>query len=335
MASGVEVLTRSEASLDASVLALDCDREVRRIGLCLKRELVRFRRRGVVLGLSGGVDSSVCAALAARVLGGHRVLGLVMPERESSPESERRAREVAAQNGIQVVREDITGALDVLGAYRIRDSAIARLVPGFGPGWKSSIGITGGMDGAFNRFELIVKSPEGRVQAIRLPYQEYLAIVAATNYKQRLRKSIEYFHADRMNYAVLGTPNLAEYDQGFFVKNGDGAADLKPIAHLYKTQVYQLAQYLGVPEEVRLATPTTDTYSLALGQEEFYFALPYAKLDLSLFAMDHGMSPELLAAAIGVSIAQAGWIYKDIAAKRRHAEYLHASPTIFNDGTET
>lgn len=334
MTSGVEAVTRPETALDAGVFALDCDREIRRIGLLLKRTLVRFRRRGVVLGLSGGVDSSVCAALAAQALGGERVLGLVMPERESSPESEHRARAVAVQYGIPIVRQDITGALDMLGAYRSRDDAIARLVPGFGPGWKSSIGITGGMEGEFNRFELIVKSPGERIQAMRLPYQEYLAIVAATNYKQRLRKSIEYFHADRMNYAVLGTPNLPEYDLGFFVKNGDGSADLKPIAHLYKTQVYELAQHLGVPEEVRLATPTTDTYSLALGQEQFYFALPYAKLDLALYAVNHAMSPELLAAAIGISVDQAGWIYKDIAAKRRHAEYLHAPPAVFNDGTE-
>ncbi|MHB1950477.1 MAG: NAD(+) synthase [Acidiferrobacteraceae bacterium] len=320
------------AALDESVFALDCEREVRRIGLRLREELARVRRRGVVLGLSGGVDSSVCAALAVRALGARRVVGLVMPERESSMEGERRAREVARQYGIDVVHEDITGALEALGAYRVRDAAIARLIPEFGPGWKSSIGIAGGLSGGFNRFELIVKSPEGDHQRVRLPYREYLAIVAATNYKQRIRKAVEYFHADRMHYAVLGTPNLAEYDQGFFVKNGDGAADLKPIAHLYKTQVYHLARHLGVPEAVCSATPTTDTYSLSLGQQEFYFALPYAKMDLALYAFDHGVAPDTLAAAIGVSAEKAVWIYGDIAAKRRHAEYLHGAPVMFDEG---
>jgi NAD+ synthase len=147
--------------------------------------------------------------------------------------------------------------------------------------------------------------------------------VAATNFKQRVRKTLEYYHADRLNYAVIGTPNRLEYDQGFFVKNGDGAADLKPIAHLYKTQVYALAEHLGVPEEVRRAAPTTDTYSLAQGQDEFYFALPYAEMDLALWAVDHGYDAAALATAIGVTTAQAEHVYADIAAKRRTTAYQH------------
>ena len=125
----------------------------------------------------------------------------------------------------------------------------------------------------------------------RLPLQEYLQIVAATNFKQRIRKTLEYFHADRLNYAVVGTPNRLEYDQGFFVKNGDGAADVKPIAHLYKTQVYALARHLGLPEEICNGAPTTDTYSLPQGQDEFYFALPYDQMDLALWALNHGAAP--------------------------------------------
>ena len=321
--------------LNPHVFELDCEHEVRRIGLRVSTELVRLHRRGVVLGMSGGVDSSVCAALMVHALGAKKVLGLVMPERESSPASERLACAVAGMLGIEIVREEITSALHALGAYRIRDEAIRRVIPQCGPGWKSSIGIAGGLSGGFNRFDLIVQSPEGAVQSIRLPYREYLAIVAATNYKQRLRKTIEYFHADRVNYAVIGTPNLLEYDQGFFVKNGDGAADLKPIAHLYKTQVYKLARHLGLPDEVCTAIPTTDTYSLPLGQDEFYFALPYAKLDLALYAYVHGLRADTLAAAIGVGVEQAEWVYQDIAAKRRHANYLHAAPVLFNPQEET
>ncbi|MHB1529579.1 MAG: NAD(+) synthase [Acidiferrobacteraceae bacterium] len=316
--------------LNPHVFEFDCEHEVRRIGQRVCTELVKLRRRGVVIGMSGGVDSSVCAALMVRALGTKKVLGLVMPESESSPASERLAYAVAGLLGIEVVREEITAPLEALGAYRIRDEAIRRVIKQFGPGWKSSIGIAGGLSGGFNRFDLIVQSPEGVVQSVRLPYREYLAIVAATNYKQRLRKTIEYFHADRINYAVIGTPNLLEYDQGFFVKNGDGAADLKPIAHLYKTQVYKLARHLGLPEEVCTAIPTTDTYSLPLGQDEFYFALPYAKLDLALYAYVHGLRADTLATAIGVGVEQAQWVYRDITAKRRHADYLHAAPILFN-----
>jgi NAD+ synthase len=173
-----------------------------------------------------------------------------------------------------------------------------------------------------------VQSPEGETSERRLPIREYLQVVSATNFKQRVRKTVEYFHADRLNYAVIGTPNRLEYDQGFFVKNGDGAADLKPIAHLYKTQVYALARHLGLPDEICNAMPTTDTYSLQQGQDEFYFALPYDRMDLALWAHNHAVPAAELAAAIGLSESQAGFVYADITAKRRATRYLHAAPVL-------
>jgi len=173
-----------------------------------------------------------------------------------------------------------------------------------------------------------VESPEGVQQRSRLPMEAYLGIVAASNMKQRTRKQIEYYHADRLNYAVAGTPNRLEYDQGFFVKNGDGAADLKPIAHLYKSQVYQLADYLGVPEEIRRRMPTTDTYSLAQTQEEFYFSLPYDKLDLCLYALNHDIPPSAIAEMVGLTPEQVEWVYRDIRAKRRATKYQHKRPLL-------
>jgi NAD+ synthase len=168
----------------------------------------------------------------------------------------------------------------------------------------------------------------GELREARLPVDAYLGIVAATSMKQRTRKQIEYYHADRLNYAVAGTPNRLEYDQGFFVKNGDGAADLKPIAHLYKSQVYQLAAYLGVPEEIRARPPTSDTYSLAQTQEEFYFGLPLAKLDLCVYGLDHALPAEALAPAVGLTAAQVEEIYRDIAGKRRTTRYQHEPPLL-------
>jgi len=155
-----------------------------------------------------------------------------------------------------------------------------------------------------------------------------MQIVAATNYKQRVRKMTEYYHADRLNYAVAGTPNRLEYDQGFFVKQGDGSADFKPIAHLYKTQVYQLAEYLGVPEEIRRRPPTTDTFSMPQTQEEFYFALPYDRMDLCLFAVINGVSAEEAAPAVNLTPAQVERVFKDIDAKRRATRYLHMRPLL-------
>jgi NAD+ synthase len=235
---------------------------------------------------------------------------------------------VAAQLGIAHGVEDIAPTLEALGCYRWRDEAMRAVFPDYGADWKSKIAIAGGRDGAFNYFKLVVRSPEGETREARLPIREYLQIVAATNYKQRVRKAVEYFHADRLNYAVIGTPNRLEYDQGFFVKNGDGAADLKPIAHLYKTQVYALARHLGIPAEICAAAPTTDTYSLQQGQDEFYFALAYDKMDVALWAFNHGVPAGELAAFLEVSAEQAAFIYKDIVAKRSATRYLHARPAL-------
>ena len=174
----------------------------------------------------------------------------------------------------------------------------------------------------------MVQAPDGRELKARLDQPAYLTIVAATNFKQRVRKMLEYFHADRLNYAVAGTPNLLEYDQGFFVKNGDGAADVKPIAHLYKTQVYALARHLGLPAEICGVTPTTDTYSLPQGQDEFYFALPYAQMDLALWALNHDVPAEALAAAIGITAERAALVYKDIRQKRVTTAPLHSRPLL-------
>ena len=286
-----------------------------------------LRRRGVVVGLSGGVDSSVCVGLAVAAFGPDKVRVLLMPERESSAASVDLGRKVAAQFGVEPILEDITPALEGLGAYRIRDQAMAEVIPGYGPGWKSKLVISG-QQGGLNYFKLVARDPDGGAHEARVSPRPYLQIVAAQNYKQRMRKSVEYFHADCLNYAVIGTPNRLEYDQGFFVKNGDGAADLKPIAHLYKTQVYALARHLGLPAKVCEAMPTTDTYSLSQGQDEFYFALPYQQMDVALWAHNHRVPVAELAHALGLDEAHAGFIYADIEAKRRATAYLHARPAL-------
>jgi NAD+ synthase len=315
-----------EGSFDSKVLDLDCAAETRRISQWLVESVARMGRRGVVVAISGGVDSSVCAALAARAFGRDRVLGLLLPERDSSSASTRLGRQVAEGAGIDYQVEDIAPTLEAIGCYRHRDAAIRSLFPDYGPDWKSKIVIASSMGGRLHYFRLVVQTPEGAVREVRLPIKEYLEIVAATNFKQRIRKTLEYFHADRLNYAVVGTPNRLEYDQGFFVKNGDGAADVKPIAHLYKTQVYAMARHLGLPERICAAVPTTDTYSLPQGQDEFYFALPYREMDLALWARDHAISPAELGRTLGVDERRAQYIYADIDAKRRATIYLGSPP---------
>jgi NAD+ synthase len=290
--------------------------------------LVQFRRRGCIVAMSGGIDSSVCAALCVGAVGASRVFGLILPERDSSDSSTSRGELLARHLGIEFRKHDLAATLDAIGCYRERDDAIRSVVPGFGDGWKQKIAIAGGLDGGINYFKIVVQSPAGVMSEHRLPYQEYLQIVAATNYKQRIRKTIEYYHADRLNYAVVGTPNRLEHDQGFFVKNGDGSADLKPIAHLYKTQVYKMAATLNLPPDICAAVPTTDTYSLPQGQDEFFFALPYDQMDLALWSYDHNVPAADVAKHLSTTPERVELVFKDIEAKRRATAYLGAPPVL-------
>jgi NAD+ synthase len=314
----------------ADVLQLDAAQAVEQIVSAIRRFVLKdLHRKGAVLGLSGGIDSSVVAALSVRALGANRVLGLLMPERDSSGESLPLGRLIGDHLTIKTTVEDITPILEGASCYRRRDEMIRKVIPHYTPDYKSKIVLPGLLSQASYRiFSVVVQSPDGQVTEARLPLNAYHGIVAATNFKQRIRKMMEYYHADRLNFAVMGTPNRLEYDQGFFVKNGDGSADVKPIAHLYKTQVYQLAEYLGIPEDIRSRQPTTDTYSMSQSQEEFYFSLPYDKMDLCLYGKNHNIPPVEVALAVGLTSEQVEFVYRDIASKRKATHYLHLSPLL-------
>jgi NAD+ synthase len=319
-----------------NVLRLDPSAEVDRITTTI-REQVRgqLRRRGAIVGISGGVDSSVVAALCARALGKSQVLGVFMPDQDSADDALRLGRIMAQHLEIEAIVEDIAPALAGIGCFSRQVDAIRTAVPEYGDGWKCKLVLPSILEGErLNITRLTVQSPAGDVKTVRLTVSAYLKIVAATNYKQRVRKMTEYYHADRLNYAVSGTPNRLEYDQGFFVKQGDGAADFKPIAHLYKTQVYQLAEHLGVPEEIRRRPPTTDTFSMPQTQEEFYFSLPYDRMDLCLYAVNNGIPAEQLAPVVDLTPVQVQRVFKDIDAKRRATRYLHLRPLLIDQVPE-
>lgn len=318
------------------VLKLDPAVEVDRITETLREQVLgQLHRRGVIVGISGGIDSSVVAALCVRAFGKEKMLGLFMPEHHSSDDALMLGQMLTEHFDIPAVIEDIAPALEALGCYRRQEEAIRMIVPEYSAGWKCKLVLPSLLESdRMNITRLTVQSPTGEVSSVRLPLNAYLQIVAATNYKQRVRKMTEYYHADRLNYAVSGTPNRLEYDQGFFVKQGDGSADFKPIAHLYKTQVYQLAEYLGVPEEIRRRPPTTDTFSMPQTQEEFYFALPYDHMDLCLYAVNHHVSADEVAPVVGLTAAQVERVFKDIEAKRRATRYLHMRPLLVEPVTE-
>jgi NAD+ synthase len=315
---------------DDDFLAVDPERATAAIVDGLREAVGRtLRRRGAVVGVSGGVDSAVTAALCAKAFGAGHVLALLTPERESASDTLELSLLVTSSLGLEPTVEDVTPVLEAIGCYARRDAAIREALPEYGPGWKAKLVLPPlDEDGRFRLFQLVAETPEGERHTVRLRADTYRTIVAATSYKQRTRKIVEYFHADAHGYAVAGTPNRLEYDQGFFVKVGDGAADVKPIAHLYKTQVYALGRYLGLPQEILDRPPTTDTYALPQTQEEFYFSVPYGQLDVCLYARDQDLPAERAASASGLTVEEVRRVFDDIDRKRKVAEYLHLPPLL-------
>ncbi len=312
------------------ILLTDIEAVVNNIAMKMRDDVYNnLKRLGAVVGTSGGIDSSVCLALSARAFGPEKVLGVIMPEKDSSPESELLARELTSKFGVRVIKEEITPALTGFGCYQRRDDAVKNVFPEYDPSThKMKIGIS--QSGLSNNlppvFSLTIIDREGHQKDQILPVKEYLKIVASSNFKQRSRMATLYYHAEALHYVVIGTPNKHEQEQGFFVKYGDGGADIMPIGNLYKTQVYQLARYLGVPEGIIGRTPTTDTYSAEQTQEEFFFQLPYGLMDRFWYGYEHGYSPEEVADVMGESAEKVAALFKNFERKRKTTEYLRMSP---------
>ena len=296
---------------------IDPVKEVEKITSKLREDVTKkLKKRGAVVGISGGIDSSVVLALCAKTFGPERILGVMMPENDSNPDSLELAKKLSAKYNTKYVVEHMTEALAGFGCYGRRDEAIKKVFPEFNSNYKAKITLpTNLMEKAtLNVFQLMIISPDGETKTERLPLKEYLQIVAASNFKQRSRMSMLYYHAEANNYAVIGTGNKNEHEQGFFVKYGDGGADIKPIARLFKTQVFQLADYLEVPKEIRERTPTTDTYSAEQTQEEFFYRVPFDILDRVWFGWEQGIASKKIAEALELTEEKCRLYYT------RHAE---------------
>ena len=319
-----------QLSFDQSILNLDPEGEAQRICEFIRTQVfLRYKRKGVVVGLSGGVDSALLACLCVRALGADKVHGVLLPEKESSPESTDYGRKQAEALGISTEMIDISPMISAFAAYENRNQVISELCPEFDPA-ADTMKIFLPPDlldrGSLNVFRLKVQKTDGREFSYRLKSEHLHKIVAAQNIKQRTRMVLLYFTAEKLHYVVGGTTNRSEMEQGFFVKYGDGGVDIEPLAHLYKTQVFQVSSHVGVIPEILERAPSPDTWPGVVTDEEFFFRMPFDILDLLLYAWTEGLSTETVGNALDLSTEQVDRAFRDFQSKWNTSWHMRVQP---------
>jgi len=311
-----------------NVLKISPEKETQRISNFIQQQTLSMRRDGAVIGLSGGIDSALCAELCVRALGEEKVFGLILPEKESNPISKEYALKQAREMGIKTETIGISPTLEGFGTYKKRDKVIREIFPEYDTHYRFKITLPPDLlsRDAFNFFTLTIDNGRDSVKSARLKKDTLNAIIAATDTKQRTRMMHLYYFAEKMNYFVCGTTNRSETIQGFFVKYGDGGVDIEPIAHLYKTQVYQLSEYTGVIEEIIQRTPSPDTYSFEVSDEEFFFRIPYDKLDLLLYSWEKKVPIAEVCEVMNLTEDQIKRAFRDFSAKSNATRHLRILP---------
>jgi NAD+ synthase len=315
-------------AFNKGILKINCQSETDRICDFIVKQVGVMKRDGAVIGISGGVDSALCSALCVKALGKSKVLGLILPERESNSVSEKYAAKHAKNIGLDPITDNITGTLEGFGTYKRRDEAIRAVFPEYNDQYKSKLTLPPDLltKDAFNFFTLKIEDPQGNIKTARLDYKTSRNILSAANTKQITRMMYLNYYAEKNNYIVCGTTNRSEYIQGFFVKYGDGGVDVEPIAHLYKTQVYELSDYIAIIPEIRNRAPSPDTFSMVVTDEEMHFRIPFDTLDLLLYAWERKLEPSEVGAAMNLTEAQVKRAFRDITSKYNATNYLRLPP---------
>jgi len=311
------------------ILKIDPESETEKICRFIREMAFKnFKRRGAVVGLSGGIDSSVVSELCVRAFGKEKVLGLFLPEKESNPISLEYGQKQAKKLGIETIKVNITEHLESLGVYRARNDIIKHIFPEFNDTFKFHITLPQNLleKDRLNYHAITIEDGNGTRQTRRISATDWLEISSCQNMKQRTRMIQLYYHAEKNNYIVAGTTNKSEVMQGFYVKFGDGGVDIEPIAHFYKTQVYQLAHYLGVIEEIVNRPPSPDTYSLPVTDKEFYFCLNYELLDLLLYTYEKNVPSNTISKTLDLAEEQIERVFRDFRAKEQATWHLRQMP---------
>jgi NAD+ synthase len=316
-------------TFNLDVLKIDPAQELEKLSTFMVEQMnVVFRRKGVIVGLSGGIDSALIAAIAVHAMGKEKVVGLVLPETESNPISSEYAIKHAQTLGIEHRQIDITPTVDSVVSYQWRDAFMQKLIPEYQPGYKYNISLPTDLleRDTFSFYRLQLQMPDGEIKKKRLKLDDFHTITSFANIKIRARMLHLYAEAERRNLLVVGTTNRTEFILGDYCKYGDGGTDIEPLTHLYKNQIYQLADHLDVIPEIYDRQPSPDTFSLPVSDQEFFFRIPFAKLDHLIYAWEHEIPINEVATVLDLSQDAVERAFKDFASKYRATAHLREVP---------
>jgi len=249
-----------------------------------------LQKKGVVFGLSGGIDSAVTAALCAKSFESEQILGLIMPEKESNESSKVLAKQVSKKFSFNTETINITKILESFGVYEKKENIVYEKFPEFNSKCKYRVVVPPKLKNTIGIPFLEILDQDNQIHKLKITSLDFLTLTASTSIKHRVRMTLLYYHGEKNNFSVIGTTNKSEYQQGYFVKYGDGGSDIEPLVNIYKSQIYQLGKFLEIPKEILVSKASPDIWSFSTSDEEFFYTVPYNIVDLILYARENKLS---------------------------------------------